>query len=192
VLRIGAVEHEGRRLGEVVVWLGDIRVGKPLPVVRRYALDNDRCLLVPRVQAAVAGGTLNVRSADALVHRTRFVRLGAIGLLVGAGVGAGVGTLVDTIATVEHNDAGQVVPLERVLARPGLVEARSVPYAWMRAWIQVFDHPYFVVTAGDGRFVLDSIPAGQYHLAAWHPRFGVRDTVVSVVTGKATEVRVTY
>jgi hypothetical protein len=173
-MRVPLVAHQGTRLGEVVVWLDDIRAGKPLPIARRYELSNERCLLEPRVQAALAGGMLNVKSADPLQHRTRLTRDG------------------DSIAVVEHTDAGSVVPVGRVLARPGVVAARSELHLWMRAWIQVFDHPYFAVTRADGQWALDSVPPGRWRLAAWHPRYGRRDTTVTVEAGQALEVRLAF
>ena len=39
----------------------------------------------------------------------------------------------------------------------------------MRAWVFVFDHPYFHVTEADGRFRLNNIPAGEYKLEMIHP-----------------------
>jgi hypothetical protein len=38
----------------------------------------------------------------------------------------------------------------------------------MRAWIFVFDHPYFQVTAADGRFRLEGVPPGEYTLEMAH------------------------
>ncbi|HEU4565717.1 MAG TPA: carboxypeptidase-like regulatory domain-containing protein [Gemmatimonadaceae bacterium] len=173
-IRFPTVVSDGRHLGEAVVWLEDVRAGKPLPVSRRFELTNEGCLLVPRVQAVIAGGMLNVKNADPIPHRTRFTLEG------------------DSIATVEHSDAGSVVPLERVIAHPGLVEARSAFHPWMRSWIQVFDQPYFAVTARDGRFTLDSIPAGQHHLVIWHPRYGTKDTTVTVGAGERASVVVGF
>src|SRR5919204_118439 len=42
-IRLPLVEHDGRRLGDVVVWLDDIRSGKPLPLTRRFSITNVGC-----------------------------------------------------------------------------------------------------------------------------------------------------
>jgi hypothetical protein len=63
--------RSGDGLGSVVVWLDDVKSGKPLPYIRRHDIANDGCRLTPRIQAIVAGGTLNVRSLDRVVHRKR-------------------------------------------------------------------------------------------------------------------------
>lgn len=38
----------------------------------------------------------------------------------------------------------------------------------MRAWIYVFDHPYFGVTEADGRFRFEDVPPGEYRLEMVH------------------------
>jgi plastocyanin len=39
----------------------------------------------------------------------------------------------------------------------------------MRAWIYVFDHPWFKVTERDGEFRFENVPTGEYTLEAIHP-----------------------
>ena len=102
-----SVHREGRGVEGVVVWI-EIRAGKPLPLARRFEIVHERCLLAPRVQSVVTGGTLNLRSADALTHRVRFVRQGT----------------GETLETVTETEQGQVVPLERLLSAPARIEVR--------------------------------------------------------------------
>jgi hypothetical protein len=168
----GGVTHDGPRLAEAVVWLSGAGHGKPLPVVRRYDVVQAGCALIPRVQAAVAGGTLNVLSDDPVPHRTRLLRPESGELL----------------ALVDETGAGQVVPIERVLGRAGIVELRCDQHPWSRAWIAVFAHPYFAVTAADGLFRLDSVPPGRYAIRAWHPRFGSVADSVTVSEGGVVSV----
>jgi plastocyanin len=39
----------------------------------------------------------------------------------------------------------------------------------MVAWIVVVDTPYFGLSAGPGRALMNNVPAGAYHLRIWHP-----------------------
>jgi hypothetical protein len=164
------VRRSGSGLGDVVVWLADVKTGKALPLGRRFDVGTDRCQILPRVQAAVTGGTLNVSSSDALVHETRFTQQGS----------------GDTLGTVSESERGSVVPVRRPLAKAGLVRLTNPGYPWARAWVAVFDHPYFAVTGPDGRFTLDSVPPGTYTLRAWHDRFGVTEQKVTVGAGEAS------
>ena len=58
------------------------------------------------------------------------------------------------------------------IGRP--VEVDCVFHSNMRAWIFVFDHPYFMLTQADGRFRLADVPAGKYELEMAHPAGGLR------------------
>ena len=166
-----SVHRTGRGVEGVVVWI-EIRAGKALPLARRYELLHERCLLTPRVQAVVTGGTLNLRSADALTHRVRFVRQGS----------------GRTIETVTETEQGQVVPLERILASPARLEVRCDQHPWTHAWMVVFDHPYALVTPENGVFAMDSIPPGRYRIVAWHERLGRVEDSVTVAVGREAVV----
>jgi hypothetical protein len=146
--------HTGAALGNVVVWLTDVREGKVLPIERRAEMANAHCQLTPRVQAVVAGTTMNVSNEDRLPHVTRFVRAGTS----------------DVVAVVPLTDDGQVVPSEHIAAKAGLIAATCTRHPWTRGYVAVFEHPYFAVTDAAGAFRIDSVPPGKYHLAAWHER----------------------
>jgi hypothetical protein len=54
------------------------------------------------------------------------------------------------------------------------------------------DHPYVTITKDDGRFTLDSVPPGTYHVRAWHPMLGVADGVARVAAGQATTLELRF
>jgi hypothetical protein len=166
------IERRDTRLGGAVVWLSDARAGKPLPISRRFQLELSGCLLTPRAQPVLAGGTLNVKSADPIRSRLSFVRRPSN----------------EITSVVTMNDAGQVVPDERVLGTPGVLEVRGELHPWLRAWLVVFDHPYYASSGADGAFTLDSVPPGTYRLHAWHERLGLTEQAVTVTAGQATPV----
>lgn len=170
--RVALVEGSGDRVGGAVVWLEGIHAGKPGPSLRRYNLATRRCDARPITQAAIAGGMLDVQNLDPVAHRTRFTMAGA------------------TLDVVDESDAGQVVPTAAVLARAGLVAVRCDVHPVTRAWIRVFDHPYFTVTARDGSFAIDSIPPGTYTLAVWQPSLGERDTTIHVAARQSASATI--
>jgi plastocyanin len=61
----------------------------------------------------------------------------------------------------------------------------------MRAWVFVFDHPWFAVTGEDGAFELSDIPAGSYQLDVVHAAGDLHlSQPIEVVGGKQTEIEV--
>ena len=148
----GAVETSGTDLSNAVVWVADIKSGKPLPVEKRAEISSSDCQLDPRVQAVVKGTTVNVFNDDRLLHRLVFVRAGTH----------------DTLTRMPFFDPGQVVPSERLANEAGIVEIRCAYHPWTRGYVLVFDHPYFAVTGADGTFRIDSLPPGSYRLMVWH------------------------
>jgi hypothetical protein len=163
------VAHTGTRIGGVVVWLTDIRNGKALPAARRFELTNDHCILDPHVQVILTNGALNVTTEDRVLHLDRFINV-ATGR---------------TIALAPFNDEGEVVPFDHTFTEPAEIEVVCDLHPSSRAWLAVLDHPYYSMTSSAGAFTLDGIPAGKYHLRAWHPGFGIADDSVTVVAGQS-------
>jgi hypothetical protein len=162
------IERTGARAAGVVVWIDGLRSGKPLPIERRFEVANDRCLLIPEVQPAIAGGTLNVLNRDATDHRTRITRLDG----------------GEVLATIRESEEGQVVPNERLLTKAGVLHLSCDVHPWTHAWVAVFDHPYYGITGRDGGFALDSVPPGRYAIHAWHPRLGAVVDSVTIEAGR--------
>jgi hypothetical protein len=169
-----SVQQKGSGLGSVVVWLEGIRSGKPLPLEKRLELESDRCLLTPRVQAAVTGSAVNVIGHDNFRQHLRFLSAGDSAAR----------------AAILLGNYEQVIPTELPAKSPGLVIVRDVDHPWPRAYLAVFDHPYFAVTKPDGSFTIDSVPPGKYTLVAWHERTGRTEQTVTVGTGGAVKVAV--
>ena len=52
--------------------------------------------------------------------------------------------------------------------RPGIVRVFCEIHSHMSAFILVFNHRYFAVTATDGRYQIGRVPPGRYTLVAWN------------------------
>ena len=166
--------QQGTGLGSVVVWLDDIRSGKPLPTERRIELESERCRLLPRVQAAVVGSAVNVLGHDVFRQHLRWMSGGE----------------QSPRAEILLSRNEQVIPTGLPAKAPGMVVVRDVNHPWPRAFLAVFDHPYFAVTKPDGSFAIDGVPPGSYTLHAWHERTKVAKEKVTVSAGGAGRVEV--
>ena len=140
--------------GVVVVWLDDIRTGLDVAAERkldrRLELTAARCRLEPRLQLALVGSTLNVHNEESVAHQVHLFRDGG----------------AQPIYRIPFIFAGQVVPTQRPLTVPGVLELRSTQDPALHSVVVVVDHPYAAVAGADGRFVIDSIPPGRYRLMA--------------------------
>jgi hypothetical protein len=161
----------GTRVAGAVVWLTDIRSGKGFPLERRFDLTNDNCTLDPFVQVMPTDGTLNVTNDDRTLHTNKFINVGT-GQIMGV---------------APFNDDGEVVPVDR-FKEPAEIEVVCEQHPWTHGWIAVLDHPYYAQTAANGTFNIPDIPAGRYHLRAWHPALGLVDDSVTVVAGQSVNV----
>jgi hypothetical protein len=112
----------GTRVSGAVVWLTDIRAGKPFPLSRRFDLTNDSCTLDPFIQVMPTNGTLNVGNDDRVLQTNRFIN-----------VGTG-----QVVAVAPFNDDGEVVPVDRFTV-PAEIEVVSEQHPWTHAWMAVLD-----------------------------------------------------
>ncbi len=72
------------------------------------------------------------------------------------------------------------------------VRLTCVFHGGMRAWIYVFDHPWFQLTGRDGQFRLANVPAGSYRLGVVHPAGKLRwHRTVEVRPAGKTRVEIT-
>jgi plastocyanin len=73
--------------------------------------------------------------------------------------------------------------------KKGLVDIRCDVHKHMRAYVHVFDHPYFAVAAPDGSFSIPKVPSGKYTLVAWKEFFDpVRQDVEVKADGAKVDV----
>lgn len=149
---------------ETVFWVDGIREGKPLTNERRYELVNGKCGLQPRMQATVIGGAVNVIS-EVGVHRLVFLRAGT----------------TDTLQVMPFSLDGSIVATERLTKIAGVVEVTCTKHPNEKAYIAVFDHPYFGVASRGDKITLESIPAGDYRVMTWHEGLATPTTVPTKV-----------
>lgn len=74
---------------------------------------------------------------------------------------------------------------EVVFDQPGVVQVFCEIHSAMRAYIHVFDTPYFAVSDEQGRFVVQGVPKGRYAVRVWQEGLPDLEREISVPTDSA-------
>lgn len=134
----------------------------PLPPAPA-TLDQVNCQFTPHVLAIRAGQPLSVRSSDPVLHNVHAAK-----------------PANNKPFNLAFPIKGQEQTLTLTKAEAAPIEVRCDVHQWMRAYVAVFDHPFFAVTGNGGRFAISSLPAGQYTLVAWHEKYGEKRQKVTI------------
>lgn len=140
-------------LAEAVVALKreGLRAVQPSPP-ESVTIDQKNFQFLPETVAIRRGDSVTFTNSDQTVHNVR-----------------STSDLASFNVTMPLGGSGQTVRFDRSggVRRP--VEIGCVYHSSMRAWVFVFDHPFFAVTPADGRFRFGAVPAGKYDLELVHP-----------------------
>ena len=92
--------------------------------------------------------------------------------------------------TLGHDDdAVETFPRAGGLRRPIVLGCKF--HGSMRAWIYVFDHPWYQITAADGGFTFNDVPAGTYQLELVHSAGQLRwNQRIEVAAGQTQQVAI--
>jgi plastocyanin len=162
------------RLANAFVYVSDGLGGRTFAVPDApVTIDQRGCLYAPRVLGAQTCQPIRFVNSDPFLHNVH----GTPGRSPAWNFGMSVRGSERTIRLEEPEV---------------MVQVRCDVHPWMRAYIGVLDHPYFAVTGPDGRFTLADVPSGDLVVRAWHERFGVRETKVSLGAKETKELTFTY
>ena len=137
------VGPEGGVRGSVVLIEGVTRGKKP---EGELLLDNNRCVFVPHVGAAMVGERARVKNSDSVLHNTHGFHVTA------------EGRASRPCSTWPCPAREQVIDITKKLSRPGPVRVLCDAHPHMFAWVYVHDSPYVAVTDERGAFRIAGVP----------------------------------
>ena len=172
---------DGTNVANVVVYLNSPTAKNPeleaeiLKKAKEIEIDQNKCVFIPHVSVMHSKQTLTFKSSDSVNHNVRY-------------------------SAFTNPPFNQILAPNAKTASLKLVpERRPLPLAcdihpWMKGYLMVFNHPFFVVTGKDGTFEIKGIPAGSHKVVAWQESAGYVTTgaaagqAVMVKDGEATDL----
>jgi len=162
------VNKDNKGVRYVFVWLtpapatGGKKPAPPLPIHpslkdlkdKEVVLDQPNCQFVPHVLALRKGQELVVKNSAPINHNVNYQG----------------GT--DNPGNNPILPAGKSITVKDLKPSKTPISVSCNIHGWMKAWIRVFDHPYFAVTDADGKFEIKNAPAGDFHMVIWHEGVG--------------------
>ncbi len=138
----------------------------PLPPAQ---IDQKQCAFVPRVVVVPAGGTVEFLNSDRLLHNVKSF------------------SKANSPFNKAHPKARTI---SIVFKEPEIIRIECDLHSWMRTWVVVAGHPFYVVTNDKGEFTLDNVPPGKYTLQIWQESLGTVTREVTVGDTSAATVTV--
>jgi hypothetical protein len=159
-------------LADVIVSLQGISgksTGASAPPV---TLDQKGCEYTPSIFAVQTDQKIIVKNSDPVLHNVHDVPAEASG-------------------NKEKNEAQlpNGADLTFSFSKPeNFLKFKCDVHQWMFAWVSIFDHPYFAVSAKDGTFKIANVPPGKYKIQAAHRKAGVVTQEIEVKEGEPAKV----
>lgn len=141
------------RLAEAVVALEgpDLAQSGLNDAAQTQSMDQANFQFVPETLALRAGDSIKIMNSDDALHN----------------VMTSDGPKPFNVTLAKGQEFLQSFDQAGGLAHP--IRLGCLFHSGMRAWIYVFDHPWFTVTKSEGRFRFEGVPPGNYTLSLVHP-----------------------
>jgi plastocyanin len=163
-------------LADAVVSLQGISGKSAGASAKPVVLDQKNCLYVPQILAVQTGQKLIVKNSDPVMHNVDVQPASDSG-------------------NPARNDGQMPGAADLTFSFPKpemFMRIKCDVHVWMFAWLSVFDHPYFAVSAKDGSFKIANVPPGKYTLQAAHRKAGTLAREVVVEEGQPAKADFTF
>lgn len=170
-LRNIIISMDNRGIQNVIVALNGVPLPEDYqPQTTQLILDNRDCQFQPHIAVLTTGSNIEAINSDPIFHSVHFYGFLNRNLALGP-------------------NQSKVV---RTVRRPGFYIIKCDVHGWMQAFVRVDNHPFHSVSAADGTFRIENIPAGSYVLEAWHEHFGKQQLTVSIEADAPSQVTLYY
>jgi len=124
-------------------------------------LDQNSCIYKPHVIGVMVNQEIEIRNSDPTNHN--------------------VHPLPKVNREWNESQAPKSDPKRKSFPREEVMIAiKCNVHPWMRSYVGVVNHPFHAVSGDDGSFTIKGVPPGEYTVEAWHEKFGVQESKVTV------------
>ncbi|WP_020469240.1 cupredoxin domain-containing protein [Zavarzinella formosa] len=129
----------------------DVNPAMAKPVKPTVEIDQPCCRFIPHIVVAQEGQKLVIKNSSIIPHNAKYVGN-------------------------ENGEGNPLIPAGGAFTLPNPLVKEKFPvelscsiHPWMKAYIRVFDHPYFAVTDADGNFEIKNAPVlkGKLRMFVW-------------------------
>ena len=167
---------DGNAMGNIFVSItSGLAEKEHTPPAEAVVIDQNGCIYDPHVFGVMAGQPLKFKNSDGVLHNVHALPKTNRPFNL-----AMPGTMT------ESGDK----TFKKVEEKPFRIKCDVHP--WMSTWVKVMSHPYYDVTASDGKFKIAGLPAGTYEVEFWHEKLGAKTQSVEVADGEAKTVDYTF
>lgn len=125
-------------------------------------LEHKRCRYAPHMQGIQTGQTLKIINSDQTVHNIHPT------------------PKVNREWNMSQHPNGEPIFKQFSSPEPAPIPFKCNQHPWEKAYVGVFDHPFFAVSARDGSYRIEGLPAGSYTIVAWHERLETKSVQVNI------------
>ena len=112
-------------------------------------LDQNGCHYKPHVLGVMVKQSINITNSDPTTHNIHFTP--------------------KNNPDWNQSQPNGAAPLQHKLnVAEALVPVKCNQHPWMKSYVGVMKHPFFAVSAEDGKFTISNVPPGKYTVVAWH------------------------
>lgn len=145
-----------------VVSITNIAKGKAFPE-GTAVLDQAGCEYLPYVVIVRKGAELEILNSDGILHN--------------------VHTYSEKNKPVNRAQPKFKKKIAETFSEPEMIKVTCDVHGWMKGWLAVVEHPYYVITDASGAFELTDVPAGEYEVKVWQEKLGESTQKVTVPAG---------
>lgn len=167
------IVHDGH-LANAVVWIKDgLQQRVFAPPTEPVVIDQQGCVYVPRVAAAMVSQPVRFLNSDREAHNVH-----------------GHPAVVSSWNFLLGRQGAEET---LTFAKPeiGIAVGCDI-HPWMRGYLSVVPNPYFGVTPASGAVTLALVPPGEYVVGVWHETLGTKEQRVTLAPSGSANVEVSY